>query len=171
MIEVWKDVVGYEDYFQVSNTGKIFSKRTKKELKLHTNKNGYIVFATRFGGRNGKNKCLRVHILVANAFIDNIYNKPTVNHIDGDKKNNNVTNLEWATNSEQQLHAHSIGLHINKKGQDVYNSKFTNEDIDYIRNVYTPRHKDYSGHALARKFDVHHSTIMKIVNKKTYNNV
>lgn len=171
MTEIWKDVVGYEEYFQVSNTGKIFSKRSNKELKLHTNKKGYKVFATKFGGREGGNKAFRVHILVAQSFIDNPENKPTVNHIDGNKSNNHVDNLEWATNKEQMEHAVENGLNNFNEGVDCYNSRFTEDDIKYIRNIHIPRHPLYSARALARQFDVHHSVIGEIVRNVTYKNV
>lgn len=97
-MEVWKDVVGYEEYFQVSNLGKLFSKRSQKILKQTISKTGYYTVATRLGGRNGICKCFKIHRLVAEAFIPNPEQKRTVNHIDGNKLNNNLSNLEWQRN-------------------------------------------------------------------------
>lgn len=81
---MFKDVVGFEEYFSISDDGKIFSKRTNKELKQTISKTGYLTVATKIGGRNGLNKCFKIHILVAKAFIPNIYNLPFVNHIDSE---------------------------------------------------------------------------------------
>jgi hypothetical protein len=114
VLETWRDVVGYEGYYQVSNTGKVKSisrniwngkgyiKSSGKLLKQGTNQKGYpIVYLS----KNSKSKTITVHRLVAKAFIENPSDKPQVNHIDGNKKNNNVSNLEWCSNQENQLHA------------------------------------------------------------------
>lgn len=85
MEEIFKDVVGFEDYFQISNFGRFFSKRSNKLLKLHINKSGYITLATKIGGRHGTNHCFKIHRVVAEAFIPNPENKPEVNHKDGKK--------------------------------------------------------------------------------------
>ena len=66
--EEWRDVIGYENYFRVSNLGRIFSKRTNKIIKLVVSKQGYYTFSTRFNGRKSKPHCFRVHRLVAEAF-------------------------------------------------------------------------------------------------------
>ena len=122
LVEEFKDVVGYEDYFMVSNLGAVFSKRSNRLLKQSLSKTGYLTIATRIGGRTGKSICLRVHRLVAEAFLDpptkeqlqwaktTKYKKVLVNHKDGDKLNNTAINLEWATSSENTQHAISIGL-------------------------------------------------------------
>ena len=100
----WKDVVGFEDYFMVSDCGDVWSKRTNKVLKQRYNKSGYLVISTKIGGRKGRNHCFRVHRLVAEAFVSNPDNKPVVNHIDGIKGNNHVSNLEWCTPQENTKH-------------------------------------------------------------------
>lgn len=66
--EIWKDVVGYEDYFKVSESGKIYSKRSGRELSTIIGKTGYRCFSTRLEGRKGKSLVLKVHILVCEAF-------------------------------------------------------------------------------------------------------
>lgn len=86
----------------VTEDGHVFNAATGYELTQHTDIYGYKIVKM-----NGKMK--KVHRLVALQYIPNPDNKPTVNHIDGDKSNNTVTNLEWATQAEQQLHAISIG--------------------------------------------------------------
>lgn len=90
--------------YQVDTNGIIYSKKGKP-LKYSINKKGYCIVNLY---DHHKRKGYGVHTLVALSFISNPYNKPTVNHIDGNKQNNNVENLEWATNLEQLYHAKNI---------------------------------------------------------------
>lgn len=122
MCEIWKWVDGYHGCYKVSNFGRIKSvdryvycevspdKRQflfGKVLKQGINHKGYpIVYLS----KDGKQKTITVHRLVAKAFIENPLNLPQVNHIDGNKLNNNVENLEWCDNSYNQKHAHNTGL-------------------------------------------------------------
>ena len=100
MVEEWKPVSGYEGYYLVSNIGNIFSIRSKKVLKVR-NSCGYQRVNLSV---DGFPKSFAVHRLVAEAFIPNPENKPTVNHINEIKIDNRVGNLEWATNKEQNNH-------------------------------------------------------------------
>ena len=169
-MEIWKDVVGFENYFQVSNKGNIFSKRTNKLIKLCKLKTGYLSFATKIDGRKGKSYCFRVNILVAKAFIPNPNNLPLVNHKDGVKTNNNVDNLEWCTHQENVDHAKINGL-VPKvyKGETNSQSKLTQEEVDYVRFVYKPRDKIFGLRALSKLFGIHHSNLGKIISYKRYN--
>ena len=122
MEEIWKWIDGYENMYQVSNLGRVRSVDRYvycevspnklqhiygKVLKQGTNHKGYpIVYLS----KDGKQKTITVHRLVALTFIENPLNLPQVNHIDGDKTNNNVSNLEWCDNSYNQIHAHKTGL-------------------------------------------------------------
>lgn len=108
MEELFKPIEGFPDY-QVSNTGNVVSYKGKKPriLKCKVDKYGYKCVCLR---RDNKNHHFTVHRLVAKAFVDNLYNKPTVNHIDGNKLNNNYTNLEWHTVAENTKHAYDNGL-------------------------------------------------------------
>lgn len=112
MQETWKDIKGYEGLYQVSNIGNIKNIKRNKLLKLNTHKQGYNVVNL---CKCGKVKKYLVHRLVAEAFIPNTENKPQVNHIDGNKKNNNIDNLEFVTNSENTIHAYRTGLKCNAK--------------------------------------------------------
>ncbi len=109
--EIWKDVDGFEGIYQVSNLGRVksFWSKNKNILKPYKDHEGYYqVKLVRYSGAKSKNK--RIHRLVAIAFIPNPENKPTVNHKKGIKLDNRVNELEWATYSENHLHAYRIGL-------------------------------------------------------------
>lgn len=100
--EIWKDIEGFECKYQVSNTGKVRSlnyHRTGmvKELRLAHHKQGYLM-ANLF--KNGENKLITVHRLVATAFLPNPMNLPVINHRDENPSNNHVSNLEWTTQKE-----------------------------------------------------------------------
>lgn len=169
-MEIWKDVFGYEDLFQVSNFGNLKSKRTNKILKQHKRKNGYMTVSTRIGGRNGKCLCFKVHRLVAQTFINNPENKPYVNHIDGQKDNNYVDNLEWVTPKENTDHAIMIELMRPLPPQD-YNKKhrkLTRDQVLYIRRSYVPYDRICGARALALRFNVSKNRILKIISGETY---
>lgn len=117
--EIWKPIKEYEGLYEVSNLGRVRSldKIVKKwdgerllkgrVLKENIGKFGYRKSILT---KNHKAKTLLLHRLVANTFIPNPENKPQVNHIDGNKGNNNVDNLEWVTASENVKHAYSTEL-------------------------------------------------------------
>lgn len=98
------DIDGF-DLYQASSDGRIYSKRTKLFLKPKITRFGYAEI-TLYPGQVSK----KVHRLVAEAFIPNPDDKPQVNHIDGDKLNNHVDNLEWSTSTENNRHARERGL-------------------------------------------------------------
>lgn len=124
MKEIWEDVKGYEDLYQVSNIGRVRSKdrmrhvghghyglkkgRILKPYKMKSREYGYYLQVTLC--RNNKHTKHLIHRLVAQAFIENHDNKPCVNHIDGDKANNRVDNLEWCTFSDNNQHAYDTKL-------------------------------------------------------------
>lgn len=166
--EIWKES-SIPGYF-VSNLGG-FRGRSGKPIKQQIHKNGYYVYAMYPEGRKGKCKCVKIHRLVAEAFVPNPENKPFVNHIDGNKLNNNITNLEWCTNQENVIHAYKMGLCKIKRGEDNHWSKLTNEQAEWIRKHYIPRDKQFGSRALGRKFNISHQQILDIVNNKSYKNV
>lgn len=111
-MEVWKNIKGYEGRYQISSYGNIRSlnylgHKDVRELAPVKDKNGYLRIGLYY---NGKRKNFKMHRLVAQAFIENPYNKAQVNHKDGVKTNNCVENLEWATAHENSLHAYKHGL-------------------------------------------------------------
>lgn len=106
---MWAKIDGYENYL-INKNGLIKRKagyQAKKDriLKNSISSNGYVQVIL---CKNGKAKTLRVHRLLSIAFIENPKNKPTVNHIDGNKKNNALENLEWVTDSENMYHAVNV---------------------------------------------------------------
>lgn len=116
MQEIWKDIKDYEGLYQVSNLGNVRKIRfinniTNKEkifnITQQMNTNGYYKVMLY---KNGNYKNKSVHRLVAETFIPNLENKLCVNHIDGNKLNNKLDNLEWATYSENMKHAFKYGL-------------------------------------------------------------
>lgn len=107
-MEIWKPAFGYETTHEVSNYGNVRGYRRKKILTPPLDQRGYK--RTKIG-----KKSVRVHRLVALTFIPNPDNKPQVNHIDGDKTNNHIENLEWVTNDENREHAVKLGLYKDNK--------------------------------------------------------
>lgn len=130
MEEIWKDIKGYEGLYRVSNLGRVKSLKKRanfysglyKEIKQRTYKEriinlrktnrGYMVVELY---KNGIGKRFSIHRLVAENFIKNSNNLPQVNHIDGNKENNNINNLEWCTGSQNMKHAVKTGLFKAKK--------------------------------------------------------
>lgn len=173
MVEIWKDVVGYEGFYQVSNFGNIkrigsfkgVNKLYLDNYYLKHKDNGKGYFRVKLSV-NGKIKMIMVHRIIAEAFVTRIKNKNVINHKDGNKKNNALLNLEWCTQSENCIHASKIGLLSNKKGENHPKSKLTNEDILTIRSL------DVNNFfLLAEKYNVSYSTIMRIISRKTWSHI
>ena len=108
MGEIWKDVDGFSNY-EVSNMSRVRNKKNKRILTQKIGREGRY-FSVYMKGDNGKESTQRVHRLVAKAFIPNPDNLPQVNHIDGDKLNNDIDNLEWCTPKHNNEHARDNGL-------------------------------------------------------------
>lgn len=164
---VVKDVVKYEDRFLITENGDLISKKSNKILSKVESDQGYLTHSTKIGGRDGKCVLLRLHRLVAEAFIPNPDNKPFVNHCNGIKNYNNQKNLEWATGSENTNHALSLGLLKVNRGCDSPVTDLTKEDIIYIRESAGK----ISQRQLGDEFNLDKSTIGSIIRKETFKDI
>lgn len=149
----------YKSYYIVFRDGTIFSTNGNK---IHPVPNGDGYPSLHINGRSEK-----LHRIIAECFIPNPDNKPEVNHIDANKLNSDVSNLEWVTRNENIRHAYDSGLI--PTGEKHFKSKLTYDDVDYIRKHYIPRDKMYGTRALARKFNVEHGTIGAVLNGRSWN--
>ncbi|MDR2057344.1 MAG: HNH endonuclease [Dysgonamonadaceae bacterium] len=125
--EIWKPIKGFEIYYEVSNYGNVRRKKSKRVRKVDY----ATIYPTVLLSVNGLHKTLRVHRLVAMAFLPMTdENKTHVNHIDGNKRNNHVRNLEWVTQAENNLHSYRV---LKRKGSLTgkipSNRKVNNQDI------------------------------------------
>jgi hypothetical protein len=140
--EEWRSIPEFDGY-QVSSLGRVKSTDrfcgdrpgvTKgKILKPFRNKRGYLEVNLY---KNSKSTAKIIHRLAAKAFISNDFNKPQVNHIDGNKLNNKISNLEWMSNSENQLHAYSLGLQPSRAGENNIKAKITNKNVTELKVLY-----------------------------------
>lgn len=125
---MFKNIPGHPDY-SVNENGEIKSNRRNKLLTSYNNRYGYVTFGIR---KNKKKKIITAHQAVALTFIPNPENKSQVNHKDGNKKNNHISNLEWATPSENIKHAFDNGLITKPKGELHGKSILTEKDVILI---------------------------------------
>ena len=160
----FEPIEGYDGYL-ISKEGEVWSERSNKLLSPFPDKKGYLLCNLYL---NGKRKQHKIHRLVALTFIPNPENKPQVNHIDGNKSNNHISNLEWASPKENIKHAWNSGLANSISGVRRTDSKLSEEDLKYIRENYVPKSKEFGGRAMASKFGVSPSVISNVVNGKTY---
>ena len=133
--------------YDICSNGALFNSKKNKFLNGSIDKDGYVVYTVRI---NKKAKKLKAHRLVATAFIENPCNKKQVNHIDGDKMNNNIENLEWVTQKENSIHAYKNKLGVGgarwKKKRVIY----------YINN-----REFKSAREVSAAFDVSQSTVKR----------
>ena len=185
-LEYWKDVVGYEGLYQVSNLGRV--KSLERTIQRTTNKQkikerilsqglsttGYKKVVL-YKNKNRKNK--KVHRLVAEAFIPNTENKRTVNHKNGIKTDNKFSNLEWATYSENMKHAYSNNLNVNSeyqkqqtslanRGEKCSSAKLAEFDVQVIRDAWATG--VFTQRFLSNQFRVGQDQISRIVNNQAW---
>lgn len=134
MEEIWKPIQSLDCKYEVSNEGRIRNSKTHN-IKAQAFDGHYYKFGYDYMNDEIRHRgWYRVHKAVAEAFVPNPSNKPTVNHIDGNHKNNTVRNLEWATPKEQSVHAAEV-LHRNC-GELHYLAKHSNDDVRRMRELY-----------------------------------
>ena len=177
--EIWKPVVGWEELYEVSNTGKVKTKdrvvkcntgegiKKAKEMKSKTDRYGYSGITLRIGKRILQTG---VHRLVAKAFIPNPEDKEQVNHIDGNKLNNHVTNLEWVNNKENSAHAVRTGLTNGKweLGENNPAVKLDTATVLKIRSMYA---EGISQIAISKQLDICSRNTHCIVRRKSWKHI
>jgi hypothetical protein len=145
MKETWIEINEYKNLYEVSTFGNIRSKT--QTLKPFKNSKGYLYVNL---CRLGKRETISVHRLVAKAFINNPFNKPQINHIDGIKTNNHYTNLEWVTNGENTKHAYNNNLK-QPTGLAVIQYDKNNNMIDEFGSILNASKITGVGHMSIRK--------------------
>lgn len=124
--------------YEISNLGNVRSIETKRPIKQMNGKSGYLRICPVSGSRTDKTRKtvnLKIHRMVAEVFVLNLQNKETVNHKDGNKRNNNYLNLEWMTVLENNQHAKRLGLVSNYKPTIEHRNKMKEGWYRYIKTV------------------------------------
>lgn len=174
-MEEWKDIPGFNSY-QVSNLGNIRTigrmvvnkgqferKISARNLAPMNNGRGYLAASIQIKGQGKKN--LYIHRLVASLFIPNPDNLPEVNHIDGDKSNNNISNLEWV--STQQNRDHAVRTGLIRRGERIHSSKLTADQVLLIYDTVI-KNPSINKSELGRKYGINCTTVIKIQRKQRW---
>ncbi len=156
MLWNYKKIKNYDDYY-ITDCGKVVSNKRQCLFVLNTADDGWGYLNVKLGG-----KTVYIHRLVAEHFLDR--DESEVNHIDGNKKNNNVSNLEWCSRSFNMKHAHDKGLR-NHKLDNHPRTKLSIKDVEYIRSNYPQKTQVM----LAAEFDIHPTTVASIVKRRSWN--
>ena len=154
---MWKK---YSENYEASTDGHIRNSKTKHVLHEFKSKDGYL--RTQLGG-----KTRLVHRVIAQTFIENPRQLPEVNHIDGCKTNNAVSNLEYCSRSDNLRHAYINDLR-NAKRTNNSRCKLSEDDVAYIKNNYSRGDKVYGAKALSKRFGVACQTICAVVSGQNW---
>lgn len=149
-------------YFATED-GRIWSRKTNKYVKERIGPRGYYMVNLSI---DGKCKTFTLHRLIANAFLPNTENLSQINHKDGNKLNNNVSNLEWCSARYNTRHALDNNLAHRARGNKTKHGKFNEQDIRDIRTMINQNHLKCS--QVAKLYNVTKSAIQQIIWKKTY---
>lgn len=166
--EEWRPISGFEGLYLVGSHGNVWSLRKAKALKQKLTKTGYPSVNLY---KNEACFTRRVHRLVADAFIENVDDKPCVNHKDSDRCNNFVGNLEWVTHKENTLHAYRLGrIHIFERvsGEKASNAKLKEKQVVEIRKLLKTGATCAS---ISKLYNVTAGSIENIKNSHTWTNV
>ena len=155
-----KYIKEYENLYSITEDGVVYSHLKGIWLKKIRQKTGYLT-VTLFKEKRGK--MFQIHRLVADAYLENVENKPMVNHIDLNKENNNISNLEWVTAKENINHAILNGLMC---GENNGNSKLTSEIVKQIREKY--KFRKYTYGMLSKEYGVGKTYVGRIINRTVW---
>lgn len=157
-------IPNFDEDYRADNTGNIYSFRFNKikKLKQCNNLKGYKIVKL---CQNKKPKTYLVSRLIAKTFLKNYSEELEVNHIDGNKENNNINNLEMCTHKENVQHAFNLGLKngIHLRGINNPNNKLTVEEVAQIRDL--SRKKIFSQREIAKLYGIHQSSVSLILNQ------
>ena len=159
----WKAIEGYEGVYDVSDAGQVRNVKYGHTLKHGSNK-GYPSVNLSVGG---KYKTKKIHRLVAIAFIDNPENLPVVNHLNGDRTDHRIENLEWCTQGHNVQHMLDEGF-SRGKGNTHWSAKLTEEGVRQMRKL---RDAGLSVNEIAKQFGVKHSTASLAISGTTWAHV
>ena len=137
--EIWRPIAGYEGLYEVSYDGNVYSHHTGKDLKPRLNTEGYPIVEL---CKDGQRKCVRIHRLIAQAFIPNPENKPYVDHINRIRNDNRLENLRWVTCSENCINTgirkdNTTGLKNICKRKYGYRVEFNRNKLKYSKSCKT----------------------------------
>jgi hypothetical protein len=169
---IWKDIIGYEGFYKINNLGSIISlkrngtRNDDMEIKIQRLPNGYCYVCLQ---KNGMKSNHLVHRLIAIHFVANNENKKTVNHKNGIKDDNRISNLEWSTQSENQIHAYKKGLQKRAFGTERGKACKLNEEK--VREIKLMLSQGFTQKDIAVKYSVDQSNISWIKRGLTWAHV
>lgn len=180
MEEIWKDIDGYEGFYQVSNLGRVRSldrlvtgcgrkglqKAKGQIMKLQARKAGHLDVLLK---KNGVEERCWVHRLVANAFIPNPTSLPIVNHIDSNPKNNEISNLEWCTQKHNVNHCVKEGRFNPRTGETSPFNKLKTEEVIEMRERFASSKVTYR--QLAKDYKVCEGHVKNIITRKKWKHI
>lgn len=169
MDEIWKPIPRYEGWYSASNLGNVRRDKASPGTRVHILKNTltglyYMIWLY----KNAQKKHILVHHIIAETFLGERPKGLVINHIDGNKLNNSIDNLEYVTYSQNMKHAIRTGLwkHL---GEDNRLSKITNKNAISIREEYSKG--NISQRKLAKIYGIKQASLWAIVHYKTYKNI
>lgn len=170
MKEIWKDIPNYEGLYKISNKGRVKSiiergGKKPREMKMQK-RNGYL--RVPLTDINGVRSHKSIHRLVLESFIG-VNNELEVNHKNGIKSDNRLSNLEWCTRSQNQIHAFKNNLQTALKGFDIHNSVLSDKDVISIRNEYNKSGATYQ--SIADRYNITKQNVYCIIKRKTWSHV